>query len=205
MNPLARRAQLYSSLVPLGPTLGFLLMVLLRFFWEISSMESYPFLTSLLSVRSILLVDDDSDDAFLLKRDLVRAFPRAEIHDASFARVLLGIAEAAPDLLVSAYRHQGVADLSYISRIREAGSRLPIVIISGMARYRDQVLEAGADLFLAHEEVNRIPGELLSLRARPSPRNLSPSEDVSVSQDKDVNDAVRSLSEESSFTRDSLS
>jgi|GEM_PF-3917747 len=119
-------------------------------------METYPFPPSSPCVRSILLVDDDPDSAFLLKRDLQRVYPQAEIREIPSWAALQLVSETAPDLFVTAYRFQRITGCELIAEIRKAGIRFPIAMISSMPVFRSQALQAGADLFLSYEEARQM-------------------------------------------------
>lgn len=142
-------------------------------------METYPFQSPWELPRSIFLVDDEPDSAFLLKRDLQRAFPAAEIREMPSCAALRLITLDAPDLLVSAYRLQGITGAEFISQIRHAGGCFPIVIVSSMSLYRAKALEAGAHLFLPFEEVKQIGSHLRALEETRGPWKRTSSLDTS--------------------------
>lgn len=114
-------------------------------------------------IHSILLVDDDPDSAFLLKRDLLKAFPEAQIRAVASSSVNQLVLGAAPDLLVSAYRLQGVTGPELIASLRQGGMQFPIVVVSGMPVYREQALQAGADIFLTYEDAHEMGAQLRPL------------------------------------------
>lgn len=127
-------------------------------------MEPHPFqCPTPRRVLSILLVDDDPDSAFLLQRDLHRAFPSAEIRHTRSRQTLPLLASSSPDLLVSAYRLDGTTGVELIAFLRKSGIRFPIALVSGMPLYRPQALTAGADIFLTYEEAKHIGPELRGL------------------------------------------
>ena len=117
--------------------------------------------------RSIFLVDDDCDSAFLLRRDVGRAFPEAKIHMIPSGAALRHIALAPPDLLVSGYRLQGMTGLGLVAQIREAGGRFPIAMISSMPLYQAPAFQAGANIFLTYEDAKQIGDRLRELGERP--------------------------------------
>lgn len=112
------------------------------------------------TVHSIYLVDDDPDSAFLLKRDLLKAFPEAEIRSVPSSEVSRLLASSAPDLLVSAFKLQGVTGPELIAELRQSGRSFPIVMVSGIPVYREQALGAGADVFLTYDAAHRLGARL---------------------------------------------
>lgn len=126
-------------------------------------METYPFQTPPPLPLSIVLVDDDPDSAFLLRRDLLRAFPSAEIHHRPSRELLPFLSLIRPQLLVTAYRLHGLTGIELIASVRQTGARFPMALVSGMPNYRTRALAAGADLFLTYEDDQQIGTELRRL------------------------------------------
>lgn len=124
---------------------------------------------------SILLVDDDPDSAFLLRRDLLKAFPGAEVRVVPSRSILQLVSSATPALLVTCYRLRGLTGPELITQLRRIARRIPIVVVSGMPIYRDQALLAGADLFLTYDEVPSAAADLQRLLRPMSPLQRDPS------------------------------
>lgn len=149
-------------------------------------METYPFQAPPGSPLSIVLVDDDPDSAFLLRRDLLRAFPSAQIHHLPSRGLLPFLPRIRPWLLVTAYRLHGLTGVELTASIRQTGARFSIALVSGMPIYRAPALAAGADLFLTYEENKQIGIELHRL-APPGdflPSNLTPGFHLSLPTDR---------------------
>jgi diguanylate cyclase (GGDEF)-like protein/PAS domain S-box-containing protein len=100
----------------------------------------------------LLLVDDDEDD-FVITRDLLRGFHQGEIcldWCSDFQQGLEAISRQEHDLYLVDYRLGSDTGLELIHRAREAGVKLPIILLTGQgdAHLDAKAIELGADDYL---------------------------------------------------------
>ena len=102
----------------------------------------------------VLLVDDDEDD-FVIARDLLAAIPGQFLLDweSNFETALTASRKSSHDILLLDYRLSDRDGLDFLRRLREGGSTLPVIFLTGAAdREIDmQAMRAGATDFLAKD------------------------------------------------------
>lgn len=112
----------------------------------------------------ILIVDDDSAVLAVVERGLQRdSMEVTAAHDAPEALALLNEAPAGHfDLIVLDVNMPGATGLELLNQLREAGSQIPVIFVTGLATLQDKVagLGLGADDYIVK------PFQMAELRAR---------------------------------------
>ena len=112
----------------------------------------------------ILIVDDDDAVLAVVERGLKR--DSMEVTSASNATQALALLSAAPaghfDLIVLDVNMPGATGLELLNQLREAGSQIPVIFVTGLTTLQDKVagLGLGADDYIVK------PFEIAELRAR---------------------------------------
>jgi DNA-binding NtrC family response regulator len=120
-----------------------------------------------MSVRTILIVDDEAASRYALRRALEHAYRIAEADSASAAREAL-LRERA-DLVLLDIVMSGEDGMSFLRWMREAGHAQPVIVVSALdtARTAVEALKLGAADYLAKgfdvEELRKRVGNLLRL------------------------------------------
>ncbi|MFT7462878.1 MAG: two-component system OmpR family response regulator [Pseudohongiellaceae bacterium] len=114
----------------------------------------------------LLIVDDDEAVLAVVERGLQRDGDGMEVTTASAAPEALRILGQAPaghfDLIVLEVNMPGVTGLELLNDLREAGSQIPVIFVTGLATLQDKVagLGLGADDYIVK------PFQIAELRAR---------------------------------------
>jgi len=122
-----------------------------------------------MSVRTILIVDDEAASRYALRRALEHAYRIAEADGAAAAREAL-VRERA-DLVLLDIVMSGEDGMSFLRWMREAGHAQPVIVVSALdtARTAVEALKLGATDYLAKgfdvEELRKRVGNLLRLSA----------------------------------------
>ncbi len=122
-----------------------------------------------MSVRTILIVDDEAASRYALRRALEHAYRIAEADSAAAAREAL-VRERA-DLVLLDIVMSGEDGMSFLRWMREAGHSQPVIVVSALdtARTAVDALKLGAADYLAKgfdvEELRKRVGNLLRLSA----------------------------------------
>jgi DNA-binding NtrC family response regulator len=120
-----------------------------------------------MSVRTILIVDDEAASRYALRRAMEHAYRIAEADSAAAAREAL-VRERA-DLVLLDIVMSGEDGMSFLRWMREAGHAQPVIVISALdtARTAVEALKLGAADYLAKgfdvEELRKRVGNLLRL------------------------------------------
>jgi two-component system, NtrC family, response regulator HydG len=120
-----------------------------------------------MSVRTILIVDDEAASRYALRRALEHAYRIAEADSAAAAREALMRERA--DLVLLDIIMSGEDGMSFLRWMREAGHAQPVIVISALdtARTAVEALKLGAADYLAKgfdvEELRKRVGNLLRL------------------------------------------
>jgi len=120
-----------------------------------------------MSVRTILIVDDEAASRYALRRVLEHAYRIAEADSATAAREAL-VRERA-DLVLLDIVMSGEDGMSFLRWMREAGHSQPVIVVSALdtARTAVEALKLGAADYLAKgfdvEELRKRVGNLLRL------------------------------------------
>jgi two-component system response regulator HydG len=120
-----------------------------------------------MSVRTILIVDDEAASRYALRRALEHAYRIAEADSAAAAREAL-VRERA-DLVLLDIVMSGEDGMSFLRWMREAGHIQPVIVVSALdtARTAVEALKLGAADYLAKgfdvEELRKRVGNLLRL------------------------------------------
>ncbi len=120
-----------------------------------------------MSVRTILIVDDEAASRYALRRALEHAYRIAEADSAAAAREAL-VRERA-DLVLLDIVMSGEDGMSFLRWMREAGHAQPVIVVSALdtARTTVEALKLGAADYLAKgfdvEELRKRVGNLLAI------------------------------------------
>jgi len=120
-----------------------------------------------MSVRTILIVDDEAASRYALRRALEHAYRIAEAESAAAAREAL-VRERA-DLVLLDIVMSGEDGMAFLRWMREAGHTQPVIVVSALdtARTAVEALKLGAADYLAKgfdvEELRKRVGNLLRL------------------------------------------
>src|ERR1022692_2365098 len=120
-----------------------------------------------MSVRTVLIVDDEAASRYALRRALEHAYRIAEADSAAAAREAL-VRERA-DLVLLDIVMSGEDGMSFLRWMREAGHTQPVIVVSALdtARTAVEALKIGAADYLAKgfdvEELRKRVGNLLRL------------------------------------------
>ena len=112
----------------------------------------------------ILIVDDDAAVLAVVERGLLR--DNMEVTAARDAKEALALLDEAPaghfDLIVLDVNMPGATGLELLNQLREAGSQIPVIFVTGLATLQDKVagLGLGADDYIVK------PFQIAELRAR---------------------------------------
>ncbi len=116
------------------------------------------------SKGTVLLVNDDPDVLFLWRNLLTLALPHCRLREATDAATALGLAEdPAVVAIVTDMKMQPVDGVAMVRALRAKGSRLPIVMVSGMENRRAEAMEAGVSEFLTADQWVEIAGKVSEL------------------------------------------
>lgn len=116
------------------------------------------------SKGTVLLVNDDPDVLFLWRNLLTHALPACRLRDATDAATALRLAEdPAVVAIVTDMKMQPVDGVAMVRALRAKGSRLPIVMVSGMDNRRAEALNAGVSEFLTADQWVEIAGKVSEL------------------------------------------
>lgn len=105
--------------------------------------------------RKFLVVDDNSEGAFLLTKTLLRKFPNATIQEQAEADgARAWVRKEKPDAIVIHRAWDGDAQ-TLVRELRQLAPDVPIVAVSGVDRSKE-TLAAGANRFLHYDEWLRL-------------------------------------------------
>lgn len=104
-----------------------------------------------------VLLDDDADFRLLMERLLAHRRPGlACVAFSNGIEALAYLADHEADFVITDFRMPSMDGLQFIGRLRAAGSRVPIAMISGNG-VANEAFAAGANVFLSKAD---IPGKL---------------------------------------------
>src|SRR5687767_13019055 len=96
-------------------------------------------------MEKILIIDDDKDLCFVLKRFLSKH--GFEVLDASTGKMALEILESVePDLILCDFRLEDMSGSSILKKIKEKNPSVPVIIITGYSNIKTavEVMKLGA-------------------------------------------------------------
>lgn len=114
-------------------------------------------MTDLLGTISVLLIDDNDDDARLLDEWLSR-LPDWQVrleHVADPGKAVASIQTSNPDLLFLDYRMGPVTGLDVLREVRGANLLLPVIVLTGQGDeyIASEITQAGADAYLVKDDL----------------------------------------------------
>lgn len=113
---------------------------------------------------TILIVNDDGDIRFLIRRALVTAIPEAIIIEAHSTKEALEARWAhSVDLIITDNRMPGGTGLEMIAQLRHTGSRVAIIVASCAAEIEKEAINTGADAFFSEASYSKLSAVALSL------------------------------------------
>jgi DNA-binding response OmpR family regulator len=96
-----------------------------------------------------LIVDDDADSTFLARRNLLTAFPQAEIVHAQTGQTALdALRQQEFTAIITDYRMPWMDGLTLVRKIREMSVHVPIIMRTAMEDLEAQARAAGVDYVL---------------------------------------------------------
>jgi two-component system, cell cycle sensor histidine kinase and response regulator CckA len=110
--------------------------------------------------RRVLMVEDSSEDAALLERELRRSGLSLEIRVVDAAAGLAKqLGERWPELVVCDFSLPDLDAPGAVARIRSTGEDLPIIVVSGSAGEERavEIMRAGAQDFVPKDKLSRLP------------------------------------------------
>jgi CheY-like chemotaxis protein len=117
--------------------------------------------------RHFIIVDDDKDVRYFIRRVIQRRFTRVEIGEASDGLEALRLFEhGGADLMVIDHNLPLLSGTDLVRELRARNTTIPIVMVSSFPAVRAEAMSAGATSFVSKDEIN--PGladQLASLLA----------------------------------------
>lgn len=102
----------------------------------------------------LLVTDDDVDKRLLIGRALSRAFPHASVFECHSGQEALEYFNANHvDAIITNHNMVPVNGIELVKAVRNSGSRVPIIMVSGHDDMRASAEAAGVDLFLGSENL----------------------------------------------------
>ena len=95
------------------------------------------------------MADDDSSALFLLTRLLSKMYPNSSISSFTNAEdALAHIVVTGTDILITNHGMGEMSGTELIEELRRRESKVPIIMMSGNPRVREDAMAAGADVFV---------------------------------------------------------
>src|SRR3954468_497306 len=107
------------------------------------------------SAQKFLIIDENADSRFLLKKTLMRKFPAPIVNECANPGTALVAAENEKPAAIIVHRTSEMGGVQLIPLLRQANRKSPIVMVSGIDR-TTEAMEAGANYFLNYDEWLRI-------------------------------------------------
>lgn len=119
-----------------------------------------------------IIVDDDKDVRYFMRRVIQRRFTRAEISEAGDGAEALKLFESTgPDLMVIDHNLPSLSGPDLVRELRTRDPALPIVMVSHFPAARTEAMEAGANSFVSKDELISTLGDLLTKLLMPGGPN----------------------------------
>jgi CheY-like chemotaxis protein len=113
--------------------------------------------------RHFIIVDDDKDVRYFIRRVIRRRFPSVEIGEASDGVEALRLFEhGGADLMVIDHNLPSMSGADLVRELRARNATLPIVMVSSFPAAREEAMRAGATSFVSKDEINPALGEQLA-------------------------------------------
>jgi CheY-like chemotaxis protein len=117
-----------------------------------------------------LVIDENPDGRFLLRKALLSAFPSAAVVECQAADAAFQVLETQPPAAILSHRTHEFDGAGLVRQLRKINATVPIVMVSGFDREK-VAQEAGATRFFNYDQWPRIGifvSELLAASAAPS-------------------------------------
>ncbi|MEZ5508973.1 MAG: EAL domain-containing protein [Gammaproteobacteria bacterium] len=109
-------------------------------------------------VLTLLLVDDDLEDLFFLKRLLAKSGRRHSVIEARSVEQAVQQLQQMPDVVLLDYNLGGETGFDFLGQMQQAGCQLPVIMLTGLESddLDQQALEQGVADFLLKSIVNPV-------------------------------------------------
>ena|ERR1700722_6712639 len=105
--------------------------------------------------RHFIIVDDDKDVRYFIRRVIQRRFIGVEIGEASDGVEALRLFEhGGADLMVIDHNLPSMSGANVVRELRARNATLPIVMVSSFPAVREEAIKAGATSFVCKDEIN---------------------------------------------------
>ena len=105
--------------------------------------------------RHFIVVDDDKDVRYLIRRVISRSYPAARISEAADGLEALKIFEGAgADLMIIDHNLPSWNGADLIRELRSRAVKIPLVLMSNFPAVGDLAMAAGATSFVDKREIN---------------------------------------------------
>lgn len=125
-----------------------------------------------------LIVDDDPDSTFLARRNLLGAFPDAEIVPVQTGQAALeALSHQEFSAIVTDYRMPWMDGLTLVRKIREMNVHVPVIMRTAMEDMEEQAHAAGVDYVLPWfrwRELGEVVKEILHCHSHSTGRHPNP-------------------------------
>jgi CheY-like chemotaxis protein len=112
--------------------------------------------------QHFILVDDDKDVRYFMRRVIQRRFTRVDITEASDGLEALRLYEAGgADLMIIDHNLPSLSGTDLVRELRARKATLPIVMVSSFPAVRSEAMTAGANSFVSKDELNPVLGDQL--------------------------------------------
>jgi two-component system, NarL family, invasion response regulator UvrY len=104
--------------------------------------------------KHFIIVDDDKDVRYFMRRVIQRRFTRVDISEAGDGAEALKLFEATgPDLMVIDHNLPSLSGPDLVRELRTRAPMMPIVMVSHFAAVRTEAMQAGATSFVSKDEL----------------------------------------------------
>ena len=105
--------------------------------------------------QHFIIVDDDKDVRYFIRRVIQRRFVGVEIREAGDGVEALRLFEhGGADLMVIDHNLPSMSGADLVRELRSRKAILPIVMVSSFSAARDEAMAAGATTFVCKDEIN---------------------------------------------------
>ncbi|HXC98527.1 MAG TPA: response regulator [Verrucomicrobiae bacterium] len=102
-----------------------------------------------------IIVDDDKDVRYFIRRVIQRRFIGVEIREASDGVEALRLFEhGGADLMVIDHNLPSMSGADLVRELRARNTTIPIVMVSSFPAVREEAMTAGATSFVGKDEIN---------------------------------------------------
>jgi CheY-like chemotaxis protein len=121
--------------------------------------------------QHFIIVDDDKDVRYFIRRVIQRRFTDVEIREAADGVEALRLFEhGGADLMVIDHNLPSMSGTDLVRELRTRKATLPIVMVSSFSAARAEAMAAGATSFVSKDEINpALADQLANLLATDEP------------------------------------